>query len=69
MGDNSTSSTPGIVRIRTTMIGAIAAIENQFQYLWENDEVLKEKFNELRKTILDLGNKQIRLFKEEKDGK
>lgn len=51
------------------MIGSIAAIEDKLGYLWENDNDIKEKFNEVRKIILDLGNKQIRLFREEKDGK
>lgn len=54
-----------IRRIRTTMIGAIAAVEKYFADEISNDESFREKFNCARKEILDLGNKQIRNLKEE----
>lgn len=60
-------------KIRTTMIGAIASIEEHFGHLWgdgeyeltEEDEELKESFEELRSEILDKGNTQIRNLKAE----
>lgn len=60
-------------RIRTTMIGAIAAIEDELGSLWghglppdqlEPDEAaLRLVFDRLRTRILDLGNAQIRSLK------
>jgi len=47
-------------RIQTTMIGALFSIEETFGYLWENDAMMKEVFEELRSEILDRGNNQIR---------
>lgn len=52
-------------RIRTTMIGAIAAVEQGFAAEISQDPKVREKFNDIRKAILDLGNKQIRNLKEE----
>lgn len=47
-------------RIQTTMIGALYSIEETFGDLWENNDVLREAFEELRSEILDRGNNQIR---------
>lgn len=47
-------------RIQTTMIGALHSIEESLGFLWENDENMKEIFEELRSEILDRGNNQIR---------
>ena len=61
-------------RIQTTMIGALAAIEEKFKEFWEPEEgekMNKEQqnlynlFQEIRSSILDNGNNQIRLL--EKD--
>lgn len=49
------------------MIGAIDAIEKKFAVEIESDPEFRNKFMELRKEILDLGNIQIRLFKKEKE--
>lgn len=46
-------------KIQTTMIGAIAAIEKNFADLL-NHAKYRENFDNARKEILDLGNKQIR---------
>lgn len=47
-------------RVQTTMIGALSSIEETFGFLWENDQVMKDAFEELRSEILDRGNNQIR---------
>ncbi len=54
-------------RIKTTMIGAIASIEDKFGFLWNfgNPQTKDEKdayevFQEIRHDILEKGNKQIR---------
>ena len=54
-------------RIRTTMIGALAAVEEKFGMLWENDGKMNREqekayslFQEIRSSILDKGNDQIR---------
>jgi hypothetical protein len=52
-------------KIRTTMIGALSAIEKEFGFLWEdgdNASTMKEIFDRTRSQILDLGNNQIRTF-------
>ncbi len=49
-----------IKRIRTTMVGSIALIETVFSNELENAD-FRIKFEEIRKGIFDLGNKQIRL--------
>lgn len=62
-------------KMKTIMIGALAAFEEQFGFLWSHDDrgkpltkeeqELKDRFNEARKQILDLGNTQIRNAKTE----
>lgn len=61
-------------KIKTTMIGALQAIEDEFSYLWtpeENEEVdsehifMKNLFDKVRERILDLGNVQIRNLEKE----
>lgn len=50
-------------KIRTTMIGALASIEEKLGWLWKegNDkESFKQIFDEIRSEILDKGNNQIR---------
>lgn len=51
-------------RLKTTMIGAIAKFEKNFAYLWERDNINREKFEDLweetRNEILNNGNHQIR---------
>lgn len=54
-------------RIKTTMIGAIDAIKQEFEKEIDSDPVFKERFLRLRKNILDLGNNQIRLNKREQE--
>jgi len=54
-------------RVRTTMIGAIAAIEDEFGFLFghgkieltQEEKALDHIFQEIRGRILDLGNEQI----------
>jgi hypothetical protein len=46
-------------RIETTMIGAIASIEKQFEDNM-NDPQFEQVFAQLRQEILDKGNNQIR---------
>ena len=64
-------------RIQTTMIGALASIEEHFGNLWGHDtegaltqkqENMKELYNELRSEILDKGNVQIRNMETEING-
>jgi hypothetical protein len=61
-------------RINTTMIGAIASVEEHFGKLWGfnsdgelnyQQQKMKELFEELRADILDKGNAQIRQFEAE----
>lgn len=52
-------------KIVTTMIGALAAIEEGFKDVW--DEEHSEIYEEVRKRILDLGNKQCRQVVDELD--
>lgn len=57
-------------KIKTTMIGAIASMEDHFGELWGEgkDEIdlteeqlrMRDVFEELREEILDKGNQQIR---------
>jgi hypothetical protein len=51
-------------KIKTTMIGAIAQFEKYFGYLWEEDNINREKYEDLweeaRNNILNNGNNQIR---------
>ena len=64
-------------RIRTTMIGAIAAIEEEFGRFWKNEDGLPwsedqtkvyEIFQSVRAQILDNGNNQIRMLEKDMDG-
>lgn len=62
--------------IKTTMIGAIARIEQKFGVFWgfgkpddqktDRQKKIYSLFMELREEILDLGNEQIRKFKKER---
>lgn len=51
-------------KIRTTMIGAIATIEENLGFLWgegsEDQAEFKQIFEKMRSEILDRGNNQIR---------
>jgi hypothetical protein len=55
-------------RLKTIMIGSISRIENTFGYLWnhgnepktKNQEVFAEKWENLRLSLLNHGNHQIR---------
>lgn len=63
----------GTKQIRTTMIGALAAIEKKFGSLWKHgdtpqtpqEKVFRELYEELRKEVLDKGNQQIHNFTQE----
>lgn len=63
----------GSKQIRTTMIGALAAIEKVFGPLWnhggsprnEVEAAYREAYEQLRKDILDKGNQQIHNFTQE----
>ena len=52
-------------RIKTTMIGAIHAIEEVFKNELANSKEFQDKFSEVRTKILDLGNLQIFLYKKD----
>lgn len=58
-------------RIKTTMIGALDAIEKGMGDLWNDNSTealaLREKFADVRQIILDNGNRQIRLLDKEFD--
>jgi hypothetical protein len=55
-------------RLRTVMIGSISRIEDTFGYLWnhgnepstKNQEIFADRWDDLRLTILNHGNRQIR---------
>jgi len=51
-------------RLKTTMIGSLAKFEENFAYLWENDTINREEYEDLweetRNEILNNGNHQIR---------
>jgi hypothetical protein len=60
--------------IRTTMIGALDAIEKSFGFLWnfeiegdltEEQKLFKNIYDDARAFILDKGNNQIRFLKNE----
>lgn len=64
-------------KIQTTMIGALDTIEKKFGFLWsfESEEELtteqkqmKDIYDEIRATILDRGNTQIRNLEAEFSG-
>lgn len=56
-------------RMKTIMIGSLARFEENFDYLWEEDGKLTDKFYDLwqktREEILDYGNNQIRIAKKD----
>ena len=59
-------------KIRTTMIGALATIEEHFGFLWQNrssEEAthFEGLYEKVRQEILDNGNNQIRNVKVELD--
>ena len=56
-------------KIQTTMIGALSSIENNFGFLWGSEESseiteeqqhMKDIFDQVRSEILDRGNNQAR---------
>jgi transcription termination factor Rho len=55
-------------KIQTTMIGALSAIEENFGFLWNSNNVdlspeqekMKALYNKMRSEILDKGNNQAR---------
>lgn len=47
-------------KIQTTMVGALATIEQHLAFLWEDNKHLREVYNIVRQEILDRGNDQIR---------
>lgn len=55
-------------KIQTTMIGALSTIEENFGFLWNNneeprndqDKIMKDLYNKVRSEILDRGNNQAR---------
>jgi len=59
-------------RFKTTMIGAIAQFEESFGYLWEQDNINREHFEDLweetRNIILNNGNRQLRAAIDEVSG-
>lgn len=73
--DNATLSENASRCVKTSFIGAIAAFENRFGYLWghgklritEEQQQLKDEWMQARKEILDKGNDQIKLVRNEVD--
>lgn len=53
-------------KIQTTMIGALSSIEENFAFLWEQDNPkfskaeMQNLYNKIRSEILDKGNNQAR---------
>lgn len=55
-------------RFKTVMIGALARFENEFGYLWNNNDepssgqeaYFRDKWEDLRSDLLDHGNDQMR---------
>lgn len=56
-------------KIQTTMIGALSTVEENFGFLWinedgkpltQNQELMKTLYNKVRSEILDRGNNQAR---------
>ena len=54
-------------KIMTTMIGALDRFEKQFGDIWENNAEAMQEWQELRKAVLDNGNRQIRMMNNELD--
>jgi len=56
-------------KVKTTMIGALSAIEKKMGFLWENDSEQAVEFRQLyesiREEILTIGNNQMRNLSEE----
>lgn len=63
-------------KLKTTMIGAVYAIEQEFGIIWDKKngyqdpsgavpKELLDKLTDVRDSILDLGNNQIRMIKTE----
>ena len=76
-GDKDRLQQAVIKAIKTTMVGAVASIEEKFGSLWgqdkksgltETEQKFLTLFMELRKEILDKGNTQIRNCKQILDG-
>jgi len=55
-------------KIQTTMIGALSTVEENFGFLWSNEEgpltkdqqIMKDLYQKVRSEILDKGNNQAR---------
>jgi hypothetical protein len=51
-------------KVKTTMIGSLSSVEEHFGFLWEGDDeqakLMKGIFENMRSSILDKGNAQIR---------
>jgi hypothetical protein len=61
-------------RIKTTMIGALSKMENNFGHLWghftegelsSQEELFADLWDETRNSILNQGNKEIRNLKQD----
>lgn len=55
-------------KIKTTMIGSLAAIEKRLKFLWEDGENaldFKVLYDSIREEILNIGNTQIRNVEKE----
>ena len=70
VGDKSRLKDNMKKKLQTTMIGAIAQFEESFGHLWginkhvneltESELEWREVWNDVRDTVLDLGNSQVR---------
>jgi len=51
-------------KVKTTMIGSLSSVEEHFGFLWEGDDeqskMMKGIFENMRSSILDKGNTQMR---------
>jgi len=59
-----------ITKVKTTMVGSIAAFEDKFSFLWAGEEdntktKIKALFMRAREEAFDLGNEQIKKLKAE----
>lgn len=55
-------------KVKTTMVGSVAAFEDKFSFLWEDEDdetgqKIKKLFMEARDSIFDLGNEQMNRMK------
>jgi hypothetical protein len=48
-------------RLKTTMIGSLARFESAFGHLWEDDDEYADIWEDVRTSILNNGNHQIRM--------